>query len=505
MCLNFFQKQYDLMLRLLEISLLSICLLPASINGIAEETLIQGNAFSYKGKTIEVRQYLDFFTFKSSVLEKMEIQSDGSFKFKFNVEKTGLFLIKIGRINTHLFIEPGNQYTMVFDEPKGEESYNLAKDIFVLPDIFESEGKLNKHITNIEKTLNQFLIDNSKYFGRGVSQEIIPKADSVVILLNELYADNRNEYLKIHLHFRLAAFELQTNHGKKKVYDRYFKNYLPAYDHLSFSTAFGFFFEEYLTFLNPVSEYRFQSTADSAIANSDYNLLYTCMEVDPFLEKRTFREILIASELHEIGTEQKTNLKNVLALLDSLIMNAQDDASRLIAANAEQLLTKFSQGALAADFEFADVLGNTYRMSEYKGRFVYIQFFNKFTPETLKEMSLMKILKEGYGADIAMFSISTSEKPAKLKAFTNKYNFNWIFGTAQSPEQVLVNYDLRALPAYFYLDKDLKFIKVPSPPPGSSIEKLFAKTWNEEHPNKPLLFKLQPPEVTDEPSLPHDN
>ena len=79
------------MLRLLKISLLSICLVTASINGIAEETLIQGNAFSYKGKTIEVRQYLDFFTFKSSVLEKMEIQSDGSFKFKFNVEKTGLF------------------------------------------------------------------------------------------------------------------------------------------------------------------------------------------------------------------------------------------------------------------------------------------------------------------------------------------------------------------------------------------------------------------------------
>jgi len=491
--------------RIIRILLTSIGLLALLLNARAAETTIQGNAFYYRGKTIELHQYLDLFTFKSAVLEKMEIQADGSFKFEIDPDKTGLYLVKIGRVNAHLFIEPGNQYTLVFDEPEGGESYNLAKDIFVMPDIFESEGKLNRHITEIEKTINQFLIDNSKYYGRGVNQKIIPKADSLVVLLNELYADSKSDYLKTHLHFRLATLELQTNHGKQKVYDRYFKNHEPAYEHISFSNAFGLFFEEYLTYLNPTSEYRFQAIADSAIANNNYDLLYSCMSVDPFLQKRSFRELLIATELYELGAEQKSNVKGILALLDSLIMNAQDDACRLVAANAEQLLTRFSPGALTSDFEFADALGNTYRISEFKGRYVYIQFFKNFTAETLKEMSLMKILKEGYGTDIAMFSISTKEPPARLKSFTEKYDFNWIFGTAQSPESLLMNYDLRALPAYFYLDKDLKFIKVPSPPPGSRIEVLFAKTWNEAHPNKPLLFKLQPPEVTEEPVLPHDN
>lgn len=493
------------MRRKIQFLLLSFGLFLFAINTFAEQTSIQGNAFFYRGKTIEIRQYLDLFTFKSLLLEKMEIQPDGSFKFQFNADETGLYLLKIGRINTHLFIEPGNEYTLVFDEPEGEERYDLAKDIFVMPDIFEAKGKLNTHITEIEKSINQFLIDNSKYYGRGVSQEIIPKADSLVILLNELYADSKSEYLRTHLHFRLATLELQTNHGRQKVYDKYFKEHEPAYAHLSFSTAFELLFQEYFTYLNPSAEHRFQATADSAIETANYQLLYSCMEADPFLEKRTFRELLIASELYELGAEQKADLKNVLALLDSLIMNAQDDACRLIAANAEQLLTRFSPGALAADFEFADALGNTYRMSEYKGRYVYIQFFDKFTAETLKEMSLMKILKEGYGADIAMFSISTTEPPSRLKYFTDKYDFNWIFGTAQSSEAILSNYDLRSLPTYFYLDKDLRFIKVPSPPPGSRIEKLFAKSWNEEHPNKPLLFKLQPPEVTDDPILPHDN
>jgi len=147
------------MLRFNKITLLVLSFFFVSFVGFSEQTTIQGNAFYYRGKTIEIRQYLDLFTFKSSVLEKMEIQSDGSFKFQFNVEKTGLFLVKIGRINAHLFIEPGNQYTLVYDKPEGEESYNLAKDIFIMPDIFESDGKLNKHITDIEKSINQFLID----------------------------------------------------------------------------------------------------------------------------------------------------------------------------------------------------------------------------------------------------------------------------------------------------------------------------------------------------------
>ena len=169
-------------------------------------------------------------------------------------------------------------------------------------------------------------------------------------------------------------------------------------------------------------------------------------------------------------------------------------------------MLKLAPGTRAPNFVFADVVGNLYRISEYEGYYIYIQFFDEFNSESLRQMSLMKVLREGYGADIAMFSFSTSESLKRLREIPGKHDFDWFFGKVGSPDQVMEDYELRALPEYFFLDEELKIIKSPTPPPGAKIEKQFAKIWNQKHPNKSVPFKLQPPPIheDDVPPPPHE-
>ncbi|MEX2595879.1 MAG: hypothetical protein WEC59_03035 [Salibacteraceae bacterium] len=466
------------------------------------ETTIQGNAFYYKGKIIELRKYLDLFTFESLVIDRATIPTDGNFKFKVNVKETGLYIIKIEKVHAHIYLEPGNDYTLVINEPIEEERFNPAKDVFVLPEIYESESKLNYHITEIEKVINQFLIDNSGYYGRSVNRAIRPLADSLTTLLDAQYGDHSNAFLREHLHYRLAMLQLQINQSKPKVYETYFEGRKPAYNHLSFANAFNLFYKEYLNYLNPKVEHRFLDSATSALEHNNFNDLYQCLDVDPFLKDKRHKELMLASQLYELGREQRYPLNTIVSMLDSIIMRAEDNPCKIIAANAEQALLKLAPGSEAPDFEFSDVSGNIYRLSEYRGRYIYIQIFDRFDAETLKEMSLMKVLKDGYGSDIAMFSISTTESRRSLRNFSNKYKFDWYFGKAMAPEDLTTDYEIRAFPSYFYLNKEMEIIVSPAPSPGSRIEKMFAKAWNQEHPNKTLLFKLQPPEVDDEETEP---
>src|SRR5690606_18884301 len=101
-------------------------------------------------------------------------------------------------------------------------------------------------------------------------------------------------------------------------------NRTPAYDQLSFANAFSLFFTEYLEYLNPKSAHRFQHVADSAIKTANYHLLIDCMQVDPYLKSRSYRELLAATELYEYGAERKYDSAKILILLDSIMMNAQD-------------------------------------------------------------------------------------------------------------------------------------------------------------------------------------
>jgi hypothetical protein len=493
---NFFQRVSNCMIKHLFLPLMAIWWLCQSAN--ATPTLVQGNAFYYKGKQIELHQYSDLFTFSSTIRATQAIPSDGNFRFEINVETTGLYLIKIDRVHAHVFLEPGNEYTLVLPEPEEVDRFNPAKDVFILPEIFESKGKLNHAITSIEKTINAFLLDHQAYYGRGVNRKIIPLADSLSKQLSQSYSSLESSFFQTHFKYRLATFELQTNHSRKDVFDRYFKDQQPAYMHLSYANAFSLFFEEYFNYLNPVRAHRFQAEVDTAIHSSDYDRLISSMAVDPFLNDIRLRELLAVYQLYELGAERKYPLANIMGLLDVIALSAQDAECRTIAENAQVILNRLAPGTMAPDFEFTDLVGNIYRLSEYKGRHIYVQFFDDFNAETLKEMSLMKVLKEGYGSDIAMFSISTGENLQRLKRISDEYDFNWFFGKALTPSATMEDYDLRALPAYFYMDDELIFIKSPAPPPGAKIEKLFAKAWNQAHPNKSLHFKLQPPEVDEE-------
>jgi hypothetical protein len=295
---------------------------------------------------------------------------------------------------------------------------------------------------------------------------------------------------------------LQTNHSKQKVFEKYFSDRPIAYHQLPFAQSFSLFFDEYFSYLNPNAEERFTDLVETAIKNKDFSALNRSLARDPFLRRDDFRALLMTTQLYEAGREKKYPLVNIISLLDSIIMQTDDEECKVIAANAEQILNRLAPGTMSPDFLFSDLFGNIFKLSEYQGRYVYIQFFDDFDAETLKEMSLMKVLKEGYGSDIAMFSISVNEPLDKIKEISGKHSFNWYFGKAVHPSQLIEQYQIRAYPSYFYINKQQQIVSAPAPPPGGKIEKMFAKAWNEEHPNKELLFKLQPPEVIE--PLPKD-
>jgi hypothetical protein len=426
----------------------------------------------------------------------MNIPQDGSFKFNVEILKTGLYLLKIGKVNTHIFIEPGDQYTVVIGEPLEEDLYGPAKEVFVQAEIFESDSRLNYHITQLEKQLNNFFIEaTTETYNLRSGGGIKSLADSFLLVVKKEFSDIDSKFFSSYLHFRLAEFELATRHSRSLVFDKYFKDHQPAFELLSFANAFKMFYAGYMS---PKSVHPFSDALETALSNQQFKPAIDELSTNKYLENPLYRELVFTSEIYELGRKKIYPMSVVINLLDSIIDFTKSPEICLQAKNSQKILLKLAPGTRAPDFIFADIIGNLYRISEYEGRYIYIQFFDKFDSETLREMSLMKVLKEGYGADIAMFSFSTTEPLRDLLDVPAKHDFDWFFGKIGHPAKVSSDYDLRAFPQYFFLDEKLNIVSYPCPPPGSRIERIFARIWNEKHPNKQLHFKLQPPEVIEE-------
>ncbi len=473
--------------------LVFIVILASTFNALAEKTLVQGNAFYYRGKEIEIHQYQDLFTFKSIALDSQKIGENGNFKFTIDIRQTGLYLVKIGKVNSHLFMVPGDQYTLVIPEPIEMDRFNPAKDVFVQSEIFEANSKLNYNITKLEKDLNGFFIDNtSNSFNLRSAGNIRHFADSFATIIDSSYNQINDPYFQSYKHFRMAEFELTTRHSKVKVYNLYFKDFAPAYNQLSFANAFDLFYNGYV---EPHSVYPYSDSLESAIRKSDERKMRLHLSTDEYLQKPEYLELLMVTGLFELGRKRTYKLPAINTLLDSIKHKTKSTEILNVANSSQSILMRLAPGTRVPNFIFADVVGNLYRISEYEGYYVYIQFFDNFNSETLRQMSLMKVLREGYGADIAMFSFSAGESLKRLREIPGKQDFDWFFGKIGSPDKIIEKYELRAFPTYFFLDEELKIINSPTPPPGARIEKSFAKIWNEKHPNKMMPFKLQPPEV----------
>ncbi|MEZ4721245.1 MAG: hypothetical protein R2813_05140 [Flavobacteriales bacterium] len=463
---------------------------------VAKPTLIQGNAFSYRGQELEIHRYLDLFTFATEKLDSIKIPQDGNFKLTVEVKETDLFVIKIGKVHAHLFVEPGDQYTLVMPEPLEMDRFNPAKDVFVQPEVFEANFRLNYHITELEKAINDFFISGtSSSYELRAGGNLRQRADTIFPKIKKEFSSVESPYFQTYMHFRFAEAELATRHSRKSVFENYFQKELAAVRQLSFANAFGLMFNDYMS---PKSTLKFSDSLEIAISFGQYQTIQELLKTDWMLERQDFRDLVMVTELHELGSEKRYPLSTILDLLDQCIATSKTEGVVQVAKDSRKSLLKLAPGTRAPEFIFADVLGNLSRISDFEGRYIYIQFFKTFDSETMRQMSMMKVLKEGYGADIAMFSFSTSESLRRLDEIPSKHDFDWYFGKVGHPDRVIDDYDLRAMPQYFYFDKTLNIICNPTPPPGDRIERMFAKIWNEEHPNKPLLFKLQPPEISEE-------
>ncbi len=462
-----------------------------SAHVFAASIQIQGNGIEYREKTLKVMKYEDLFTFEAETIAETRIGDDGNFNIEVPIEETTLLLLKIGRTNAHLFAEPGVKYTLILPPPPIEELYDLGKDPFILPEVFETGGNMNRWITTLERDLNAFAMASSMAINASSKQVALEHLEDVVAK----YEDVQDPYFREYLQYRSIEFRAVHGGARSSSLLQEFLESGVNHQQLSFSNALHALFSEHLAI------YSIQSFSDSArlaIENGSYALLNQVLQTNASLSNDTLRELVIITELAKLTHERKYPLMTTLEIMKEAQNSTRIPEHLVILENTIGQLTYLMEGTEAPNFSFQSVEGENVDLRTYRNRVVYVQFFDRLTPEALRQMSLMKVLKKGYGEDIAMFSLSVGMSAAEIKSLSSRYKFGWFFGSINDPALVAEIYRLRSYPAYFLIDEQGMFIASPAPIPGARIERRFAQLYEKKYPGRNKPFKLQPPEVTEE-------
>lgn len=140
-------------------------------------------------------------------------------------------------------------------------------------------------------------------------------------------------------------------------------------------------------------------------------------------------------------------------------------------------LKKFDPGQPALDFAFKTLDGKEMKLSDLKGKVVYMDFWASWCGPCKGEMPYAKKIKEHFqGKDVVFLYVSIDDKEEAWKKGIEAMSISGIHTrTAGWAGDVARLYEIKSVPSYFLIDKNGKYVtgKTPRPSQSDALIKLI--------------------------------
>ena len=401
-------------------SLVSLGLKPVVIEGTA--------AFAKEGK-IRFYVYNDLLLQQRQLLTEATINKDGFFRAEIPIDETCLLSMAYNTHYGYIYIEPEKKYTV---ELFADEELLYRIDAEMLGDGIKTRilpldtSELNYKINRFDRYFNRFL----ELFGEHLMNQTPEQYDSLKQLLTNRFPFNFNaiDYYSVYIKYKMAYIDLLYYHkDKAKLYDKYLNTKYIFYNNTAYMEFFDLFFEEYLyAGSRKVTKPMLYQAINE---KNDYYKLLDDMGKDPFLVNEVIREMALIKGLGELyGMNAEFNQRNILLLLKQMTTASKFKEHRIMAENRIHDLLDMKSGTTAPDFSLKDIHNATVKLSDFKGKYVYLHFFSTYCESCIREMMVLKTIQETYKDNIQIISIMLDFEPTKLYHFVSDYKeFDWLF------------------------------------------------------------------------------
>ncbi len=451
-------------------------------------SVIEGKILNTGGvKELVIREY--GLPFGVDIDQKVALTKDGTFSAELKHRYAQYYMILVNRRQLQIFVKPGDKMKFEFDlkNPAG-----TAK--------FSGDG---------EKP-NQYLAERQRIDARYMSGQHIYRKEKQEFFT---WLDEKKGRL--------------TEHLEKFKNGKTFKGEMAEFVKLEqahIDGGYGFDMMKY------PGMYAYLNKADGAAVWNGYDIT-TAMEIydaedQSLLASKTYRDYLNQTMFGLLDRELQTKkiaLSSKIDLVKSIFVNipniykekwAQDylqtrvlyehafrggvsglepefeqvrngvENERYLAAINEiwKKWGHLSEGKPAPDFTARDVDGKEVKLSDFKGKIVYVDVWATWCGPCKREIPfLTKVEKEFHGKDVVFLSVSTDRDENRWKKYVKEKDLQGVqvFTPGGWSSSICKEYNISGIPRFMLIDAEGKIISINAPRPsqgiGNVLNQLLAK------------------------------
>ncbi len=451
----------------------------------AQNVSITGNAKTYAGDELVWKTYDDQITFTEKQLAVSKVKKNGDFKFTFQIDKPTISFIHLSVFKGILYLEPGKSYQIVLPKkvdklPEDELNPFFEEAEFFVRCVNMDSTYLSYQIKKFDKLYDLYMIKSFKYFSGKVSKPIV---DSIIDLIEKEFPENENQYFTDYKNYNYAALRLMAyERNKKRFLNQYFANQAILFNNPAYMDLFNRVFANHLSVL--YREPKGKRIPYNLIKQKSLSSLKSTLDSFPYLTNDTLQDMVILKSLFDNFYKEDFPRSSILFMLDSIELSTKLDEVKITARNIKNKLTTLLPGFFAPDFNLKDVNGKQVSLSDFKGKFVYLNFSNPASYSCQKDFITLQQLNRQQYELLNIVTVCVCSSYDEMKQLVKDNKLNWTFLYYKKNNQLLKKYDVQVYPSYYLINPEGKLVMSPAfPPTEASFEARYfdaLKAWKKE-------------------------
>ena len=436
---------------------------------LAQNVTIKGIAPTHKGKEISVYLYDDLVTQSQSLQSSDTVDARGNFELTLSIKQTQIAIIKTENLKGSIYVQPNFIYGIVFPEQDSARFVANGTEQNVEIIINGDSTELNARIIDFNNCFDAFWEKNYKSF---VANRIHQKLDSFQLQINKRYEKVKLSYFKTYIEYSFALMNENTGRHHTYLAKRYLLNKPINYGNYEYMSFFNQYFKQYLQQQSTSKNGNF--IMDAINEQGEYKHLNELLKNDPLLKNDTLRELVILkslSDLYFVPHYKKAKIKQMLEQLQASTTIAEH---KKICFDVLRNINNMQAGQLAPNFSLLNIKHDTVELSDFKARYLYLNFFATWCTDCLLELKKEEQLYKKYGDKVFFVSVCTDDDTLAFKNFVKQNpNYKWTFLYAGNNKKLIEQYNIKSLPVYYLISTGGYLLQSPASKPDEGIEFKF--------------------------------
>jgi len=399
--------------------------------------------------------------------DTVDLNADGTFIFESESEKPSSINVMYGRKRASIWISPGKSLEITADVKDWDNSIGFVGDLqteneYILEKGIIQMGWGRNYMANYKKEPADFKASRDslqtvfinlfdEYKSNGMDQQFVDREE--IVLMYTMFGD-LNNYPRSHQYYaKLDSFEVSDD-----WYD--FTAAMNLNDPLLIEVDEAMYFLS--SFVNTQATKAANLGPDAwgtpELLIAKFKYIDETFEIPEMVEKFKFE--IAGQHLDadpQIGAEEA---------LDSYMEASVNEENKAEITKKRDAWAAIAPGQPAPAWSLPDIDGKITSLADFKGKYVYIDFWATWCGPCLAEVpNYRQLVKDYAGRNVAFISISVDRDKPKWEDMVKKEKFEWV----QLHDSIKMNDDylVRYIPSFIFIDTEGKIIAPRAPRPST--------------------------------------